>query len=123
MDSEDELAVHIEDTGRGRVLRVQGPVDLVNAAVLRQALAETVASGASDAVPSPTVVDLAGVTAVDLCGLQLLCSAHRTFVAQCAPIYLRDAPEWFRQAAVAAGFRMDTLVCSHRRGEECLWRG
>ena len=49
-----------------------------------------------------TVADLAGVTAVDLCGLQLPCSAHRAFAARGGAIGLRRQPGWFRQAAAAA---------------------
>jgi hypothetical protein len=54
--------------------------------------------------------------------LQLLCSAHRTFLACGGNICLQDAPAWFRKAAAAAGFSMRTLECRYRCGDECLWR-
>ena len=123
MDSGGEMAVHIEDTDNRRVLRVEGPLDLANAPVLLQALVGAMQAGATDAATGrPTVVDLAGVTSVDLCGLQLVCSAHRTFRASGGDIGLREMPAWFRQAAVAAGFTMGTLECRYRRGDDCLWR-
>jgi anti-anti-sigma factor len=120
MDSGEELTVHIEDTDGRRTLRVEGPLDLANAPLLHQALrgAFELAAGGGRG----TVVHLAGIASIDLCGLQLLCSAHRTFLACGGNICLQDAPAWFRKAAAAAGFSMRTLECRYRCGDECLWR-
>jgi len=122
MDADGELTVHIEDTDGERVLRVDGPIDLATAAVLRQALADALQACAAGEAGRSAVIDLAGVTAVDLCGVQLVCSAHRTFIARCASLQLRRMPEWFQQAAQAAGFATNTSICPRRQGDECLWR-
>jgi anti-anti-sigma regulatory factor len=120
MDSSGEMAVRIEDTDIRRVLHVEGPLDLSSAPVLLQALRS--AMGFAGESGRGTMVDLAGITAVDLCGLQLLCSAHRTFLACGGEIGVRDVPVWFHLAATAAGFTMGTLECRYRSCDRCLWR-
>lgn len=119
MESSGEIAVQVEGTDERRVLRVAGPLDIAHTAVLRRALME--ASEASGAGRS-TVVDLAGVTAVDLCGLQLLCSAHRTFRAGGGGLSLQRQPAWFCQARAAAGFAASTQACGPQLCGDCLWR-
>jgi anti-anti-sigma factor len=119
MDSGGEMAVQVEGTNERRVLRVAGPLDIAHTAALRQALVE--ASDGCGAGRS-TVVDLAGVTAVDLCGLQLLCSAHRTFAARGGGLSLQCRPAWFCQASTAAGFAAGTQTCGPRLCGDCLWR-
>lgn len=62
-----------ETAGRpGKVLAFAGELTLPHAATIREALLAAVACG------EDVTVECAGVTAADLCGLQLLCSAHRT---------------------------------------------
>ena len=80
-------------------LCLEGELTVSNAVVLRERLLE--ALGQSDQVE----IDLAGVTAVDLAGLQLLCSAHRTAVAQGKILTLKDtqAPA-LQQARALSGF-------------------
>jgi anti-anti-sigma factor len=119
MNSASEITVRIESANNQRVLRVAGPVDLANAAALRQALVDVLAD--SDAGCS-AIVDLAAATAVDFSGMQLLCSAHRSFRERGSAMSLRDVPDWLRQAAAAAGFTMPTLACRYRQGDDCLWR-
>jgi hypothetical protein len=130
MNSSCELAVRVDDDGNRRVLYVDGQLDLANAGVLRAALMDslhlpgeggcggTACSGSGPA----TIIDLAGVQAVDLCGLQLLCSAHRTHALRGKKLSLRQVSEQFRKTATAAGFNRSTLKCPHRRGDECLWK-
>lgn len=120
MDSGEEMAVHIEDADGRRTLRVEGPLDLTTAPVLLSALRGALEFAAAGGCG--TVVDLAGIASVDLCGLQLICSAHRTFVACGGEIGLQGAPAWFRKAAASAGFSMCTLECRFRCGDDCLWR-
>jgi len=119
MGSASEIEVQIEGSDEQRVLRVTGPLDIGHTAELRSALVE--ASQTSNA-GSSTVIDLAGITALDLCGLQLLCSAHRSFAAQGSTIGLRDRPAWFSEAATAAGFTADTQACGPGLCGDCLWR-
>jgi ABC-type transporter Mla MlaB component len=68
------------------------------------------------------VLDLAGATAIDLAGLQLLCSAHRTSRGGPRTFELRAVPERLRNTACAAGFDARTLVCPYRGDGACLWK-
>jgi len=119
MDSGGENANQIGNTGERRVVRLEGPLDIAHAAGLRFALLEALeASGAEGG----TLIDLSGVTAVDLCGLQLLCSAHRSFAGRGGAIGFEERPEWFQQASAAAGFAASTQACGSRLCQDCLWR-
>jgi anti-anti-sigma regulatory factor len=120
MDSSGELAVRIEADGNRRILFVEGRLDLPNAGVLRQALLDGLEG--DSAGNSCTAIDLHGAETVDLCGLQLLCSAHRTYVQGGGTLTLQGMPERFHETATHAGFVMNTLRCRHRRGIDCIWR-
>ena len=113
------ITVQIEGTESARVLRVAGPLDIAHAGQLRTALLE--ASEASGG-ESSTLVDLASLTAVDLSGLQLLCSAHRSFAARGGAIGIRSRPQWFSQATAAAGFTASAQACGPGLCGDCLWR-
>lgn len=72
METAGKLAIRVEESGGALVLHVEGTIGLATAAGLRAALMDALASG------SRTVLDAAGVSAADLCGLQLLGSAVRS---------------------------------------------
>ncbi|MCX6594576.1 MAG: STAS domain-containing protein, partial [Acidobacteria bacterium] len=52
----------------------------------------------------PLVVSLAALTAIDLCGLQLLCSAQRSCQTNSLPFTLCAVPDWFQATVHTAGF-------------------
>ncbi|MBJ6723779.1 STAS domain-containing protein [Geomesophilobacter sediminis] len=97
-----------------RVVTFVGPLAIVNGAAAKEALVE-----ALDAAAEVTV-DLAGVTELDLIGLQVLCSLHRS---------ARDAGKRaliaggdngaVRQAVEAAGFHRNG--CGRGGELGCLW--
>lgn len=69
------------------------------------------------------MVDLGGVAEVDLSLLQLLCSAHRTFLGQNKQFSLKDnKPEAFKEFVRNAGYAR-TLGCHRVGGGNCLWIG
>ena len=110
------IEIRVEDAGARRTLFVSGDLCLPPAASLHRLVAESVAAGRE------TVVNLAGTTAVDLCGMQLLCSAHRTSRVTGAVLRIEASPACCRETAWAAGFQTRTTLC---RGEErggCLWK-
>ena len=111
----DEIKVGVADAGGRRTVLVEGEIRLAGAGSLRQVLVEELCAG------QQTVLDLAGVTGVDLSGLQLLCSAHRTYVRHDAVLELQGVTEELTRTARRAGFDARTSVCPFRRGM-CLWR-
>jgi anti-anti-sigma factor len=67
-------------------------------------------------------LDLAEVNCVDVAGLQLLCSAHRTAQARSGDIHLNlPLPASFRDAVQAAGFERH-CDCRLDRNHTCLWK-
>jgi anti-anti-sigma regulatory factor len=65
-------------------------------------------------------IDLSQATGIDLAGLQLLCAAHKSAMAQGKKIVLLGVPEPVAQAARGAGFsRLEG--CTAGPGESCLW--
>jgi anti-anti-sigma factor len=117
MDDGDVIAVRIEESGGRRILRVDGEVCLNTAETLRSALTDALAGGRE------IVLDLGGVTSADLCALQLLCSAHRTFRKRGSDLTIESASERLRRAAALAGYDARTSICPYRRNDVCLWKG
>jgi len=119
MDS-NETTVRVDDDGRSRVVHVNGPLDLPNAKKVCQALVESLGQSANTG--RADYVSLDGLTRIDLSGLQLLCSSHRTAVSLGNNLKLADPPPWFHEVCSAAGFVRSRSTCPYRRGENCLWR-
>jgi anti-anti-sigma regulatory factor len=92
---------------------------LPNAGKVRQSLLEAIET--SSAGGRAVVIDLSALVAVDLSGLQLLCSSHRTAVTRGASLTLGAVPQWFASAAISAGFSRSRSTCPYRRGDICLW--
>jgi len=109
------ILTQLEQLGGKRVLRVRGALTLPNGEAFRQALMEALQPGET------TFLDLSQATGVDICGLQLICSAHRTFFRAKAGFELEARPAWFKEAARHAGFYKRTLGCPFRDTAACLW--
>ena len=115
MPSAKGLEIRIESGGDHRGVHVEGTLSIATAEELRAVLLEGMQPGAK------TVLDTAGILATDLCGLQLLCSAHRTAVTHDAVFELRAMSEAVRDTAHAAAFDGKS-VCRFRQGSNCLWK-
>lgn len=86
--------------GENVQLCLEGELTVANGAALRERLLAAMEMG--DRVE----IDLERVTAVDLAGLQLLCSAHRTSVEKGKVLTLKDqAAEVLRQARLSSPIR------------------
>jgi len=118
MDS-NETQIRVEEDGPRRTIHVNGPLDLPNTETVRQALLESVVRSGDASLD--TLVGLAGLTRIDLSGLQLLCSSHRTAISRGNSLRLADPPAWFQEFCSAAGFARSRSTCPHRRGDECIW--
>lgn len=104
-----------ESTGAS-IFHVEGELSLATAGNLQTAVLHALRPGVR------VVFDGAGLTSVDLAGLQLICSAHRTCVLSGAHFEFRAMRREFQEIAFAAGFDACTAACPYRRENECVWR-
>ena len=119
MNSNDEGAMAIEAKGQGTgdVLRIAGVMTVQRAAELKAIIVDALAK--ADRV----AIDLSRVTEVDLCGLQLLCSAQRTASRTRKRLALAGpTPDVFRRAAAEAGVCVRT-GCGAEDPARCPWKG
>ncbi|WP_224960894.1 STAS domain-containing protein [Geomonas subterranea] len=92
-----------------------GEMTVVNAGEFRKRLLEAFATG------KPVEVSLAGLTAIDVTGLQLLCSCHRTSVARAIPCTVTGRNEALAATAEVAGLPR-LKGCVQDVGGTCIWR-
>ncbi len=111
------MAIGADGQGTGDVLTIAGAMTVQRAAELKAVLMDAMAK--ADRV----AIDLSRVTEVDLCGLQLLCSAQRAATQSRKRIALaRPAPDVFRRAAEDAGVCVRT-GCGAEDPGRCPWKG
>ncbi len=110
-----KLQVDVRETQHFRIIHVKGELSIGSTEPLRDAFLAALQPGAR------TVLDAGGVTTVDLCGLQLLCSAHRTYVVNGALLEILNKSESLDRTACAAGYDASRSVCPYRRESDCLW--
>lgn len=69
------------------------------------------------------IIDPSGITAVDVAGLQLLCSAHRSTLLTNKEFDLAgNIPEVFRQAVKDSGYARNE-GCISLGESDCIWIG
>ena len=71
---------------------------------------------------SSLVIDLTGTGAIDVAGLQLLCSTHRFAAKNGQSVTLKGAGERFRELVRAVGFDRGTF-CADGCGNLCFFIG
>ena len=116
MEPETELQLQVDVGENVRTIRAEGELSITTAGALKTALVEGLRTEAR------TVLDASSITSVDLAGLQLVCSAHRTYRARDAALEFSTVSEVVRKTAVAAGFEVTHSSCPYRQAGECLWR-
>ena len=116
MSENAELKLRVEHSGNTRTIHADGELSIMTAGDLRTALIEALQPGVS------TVLEASGISAVDLAGLQLVCSAHRTYRTNEASFRFGGASETLRATAAAAGFESRHSSCPYRAGSDCLWK-
>lgn len=98
-------------------LKLEGSWTIERAYELKELLMEALTGG------HDVLVDLGGVVEVDLSCLQLLCSAHRSFLKRNKQFALHDnKPEVLKEAVRNAGYAR-TLGCHQDCCGNCLWIG
>jgi anti-anti-sigma regulatory factor len=93
------LAVHTEGSGDRREVKVEGAICLSNVKQLQDCLIAL--------LPDARQIQLnvAGLTDIDLSGIQLLCSAERTW-GECGGTFaLSAAAPWFQKKLSETGLR------------------
>lgn len=99
-----------------RTIVLRGELTLPTGAALVETLREAFRGGTA------VELDVSAVTDIDLCAMQALCSAHRTFVGQGRSLTLIGAPADFVSRGHDLGYARDFAVCPYRQGENCLWK-
>ena len=113
---EEDIRIEWKQRAGERWVRVEGELSVAGASELKNVLLEALETG------EPAVADLSAVSAIDLAGLQLLCSAHRTFRGRESSFEVSERSQAVRTTAASAGFQMSSSVCPYRRDSDCLWR-
>lgn len=106
-----------EDSGDRCILGIEGDLTIPFAGDFRGALLDAFELAGS------VEVDVSRVSAVDITGLQLLCSAHRAACTRQKGFLLtgRDNPV-FAESVSLAGFERH-VGCSRDAGKNCIWIG
>jgi len=111
------MAVDAEGQGTRDVLTIEGAMTVQRVVELKAVLVDALAKSARVAI------DLSRVTEVDLCGLQLLCSAQRTAFRSRKRLTLAGpTPDVVRRAVDEAGGCVRT-GCGAEDPERCPWKG
>ena len=111
-----DIRISADSGADGTVIQVDGGLSLTTAGALREALLEGLRPGAR------TVLQAAGVTSVDISGLQLLCSAHGTYISHGASFQVDRPSEVLWEGVRGAGYGDQKSVCPYRRDGSCLWK-
>lgn len=99
------------------IVKINGPTTISNVSILLMKLLE--AFDQSDNV----VLDLTGVTEIDVAGLQLFCSSHRSsiFINKGFKITGQNQPVIWEAAAASGQLR--TSGCAVDTKDTCIWTG
>ncbi|WP_224982959.1 STAS domain-containing protein [Geomonas agri] len=92
-----------------------GEMTIANVGELRERLLLAFAAG------KPVELALAGLTAIDVTGLQLLCSCHRTSLAKGIPCTITGRNEVLADIAAVAGLPR-LKGCVQDVEGTCIWR-
>lgn len=103
-----------ELSGETGILAVGEALTIEDAAELKTAIADAFAATIH------LYIDLSQVKEIDLCCLQLFCSAHRTAVSAGKTLALRNAGEGFGESSRNAGY-LRHVGCMPDVGHDCLW--
>jgi anti-anti-sigma factor len=116
VEGDPELKIRICPEEGARIIELEGDLSISTAALLRTTLLEGMQTGAK------AMLDMAGVRSLDLSGMQLLCSAHRSYAQRNAVLQVRRVNDDFRRIAMTAGYDARQSVCPFRKEDNCLWR-
>jgi anti-anti-sigma regulatory factor len=105
------------ETAGKQGLKLTGSMTIGQAAELKEVFLEALAAA------SELLVDLSGVTEIDLTGLQLLDASHRSALADGKRFSINDGGnQCFRDTVESAGFRR-RVGCERDTTGTCIWIG
>lgn len=113
-----KVEIQPDDTGR---LVLTGGLTIQHVADLRAVLLEALQK------VEQLTLDMSGVTDIDVPCLQLLCSAHRTFLKSGKTIEIKTGEIRTERPAVVSGVMQaagySQHVCGAGEAMSCLWKG
>lgn len=111
----DESMVDITETTTATEVAISGPLTIQRIDEARSGLLQAFGLG------KKVRLSLAAVTEVDVTGLQLLCSAHRTALARMLDFSLGSGCEALTSTAGAAGM-LRHIGCPRDPDGSCVWK-
>ncbi len=108
------MGIRINGSGNSCVIKIDGQVTVRSVEELRDKMLRAI-----DKYPE-TVVDIAGVEAIDVSVLQLFCAAHKSAVAMGRLFKFSSLPPLVAEVVIEAGFTHDT-ECMKKLEAPCLW--
>jgi len=100
-----------------RILSLRGSMTIQHGPEIKAALVEALAGGAA------LLLDLEGVTEIDVIGLQFICSTHRASIAEHKGFSVsKSGNRVVEEAAWEAGFNRHT-GCVQDTEHTCIWAG
>lgn len=106
-----------EETPTTREISICGAMTIHHAGEIRSALLEALAE--ADAVQ----LDLKKVTEIDLIGLQLICSTHRTAVSERKLFTVMGTDDAVIKASALSGGFFRHVGCVQDVDHTCIWTG
>lgn len=111
----DDPAVMMIKNSSATHVAVTGPMTIARIGEIRDGLLEAFALG------QKVQLSLEGVTEVDLTGLQLICSAHRTSIASNLELSISGCQETIAAVAELSGMPRHTGCAQDLEGS-CVWK-
>src|SRR5689334_18274555 len=116
MSKQLEIEVRSGGTEHPIVLSVRGELSIATAAELRTALLHQLEAA------TPVLIDIADLSTIDLRGLQLLCSAHRTWLKDGLGFHTVHVGGAVLTTARTAGYHASGSACPMGHEQNCFWR-
>lgn len=105
-----------EEAG-SRTIRIAGAITIPHISDIRGELLNSL--DGADTI----VLEVAGVNEIDVTGLQLLCSTHRSFVKKELQISIQGASAGVVHSAAESAGLLRTTCCVSNTRCACLWSG
>ncbi len=106
-----------EEQPTARTVTVGGAMTIRHGLEIKEALKDAMAAGES------LVIDLQGVTEIDLIGMQVICATHRSFMAQGRQLSVVRAGNQAIDTVVRTGGFARHTGCVQDTCHTCVWIG
>jgi len=112
----DESAVNIVKNETMTVVSINGPMTIDRIGEIRDGMLQAFGLG------NEVRLSMAAVTEVDLTGLQLLCSSHRTAIAKGLAFSVQDTDAEALSSVIELAGMWRYNGCSQDTGGTCVWK-